>query len=108
MYGIGTYRQRLYVQQENAVADTGGGTVMGWTTINTVWASVEPVNGSEPVKAEKLSGTITHRIHMRYDGTITTAMRFLLGSRVFNIRSIKNINERNRVLEIMAEEGVAT
>ncbi len=108
MYGIGTFRQRLYVQQENPLADTGGGTVMGWTTINTVWASIEPVNGSEIVIAGRLSGTITHRIHMRYDPAITPAMRFMLGSRVFNIRSIKNIQEQNRALEILAEEGVAT
>ncbi len=108
MYGIGAYHQRLHVQQENAVADTGGGTVMGWTTIDTVWASIEPVNGSETVIAGKLSGTITHRVRMRYAPAITPAMRFVLGSRVFNIRSIKNIQERNRALEILAEEGVAT
>ncbi len=108
MFGIGTFRQRLYLQQENPVADTGGGTVLGWTTINTVWASVEPVQGSENSQAGKLVGSITHKIHMRYDAGITPAMRFLLGSRIFNIRSIKNIQERNRSLEIMVEEGVAT
>ncbi|MDX1922676.1 MAG: phage head closure protein [Alphaproteobacteria bacterium] len=108
MFGIGTYRQRLYVQQENPVADTGGGNAMAWTTINTIWASIEPVSGNEQMIAGKPSGTVTHRIHTRYDATITPAMRLMLGSRIYNIRSIKNIQERNRVLEILAEEGVAT
>ncbi len=108
MFGIGTYCQRLYLQQESAMADTGGGSAMNWTTINTIWASIEPISGSEQMIAGKLSGTITHRIRMRYDATITTAMRFMLGTRVYNIRSIKNIQQRNRALEILAEEGVAT
>lgn len=108
MFGIGDYRQRLYVQQENPVADTGGGNVMGWTTINTVWAMIEPISGSEYVQAGKPAGTVTHRIRMRYDSTITPAMRLVMGTRIFNIRYILNIEERNKRLEILAEEGVAT
>ena len=108
MFGIGTYRQRLYVQQENPVADTGGGNQMAWTTVNVVWASVEPFNGSEQMLAGKLNGTITHRIKLRYDSSITAVMRFLWGSRVLNIRSVRNLQERGRVIEILAQEGVAT
>lgn len=108
MFGFGAYRQRLYVQQENPVADTGGGSSIGWTTINTVWASIEPITGWERLQANKLTGSISHRIRMRYDNTITPSMRFLLGSRVFNIRAVMNVEERNKTLEIIAEEGVAT
>lgn len=108
MFGFGAYRQRLYVQQENPVADTGGGTVMGWATINTVWASIEPITGWERLQAGRASSAITHRIRMRYDNTLTSAMRFLMGTRIFNIRAILNRDERNRAFEILVEEGVAT
>ena len=108
MFGFGAYRQRLYVQQENPVADTGGGNVMSWTTINAVWASIEPVSGWERLQAGKLTGVITHRLRMRYDSALTPAMRFLFGTRIFNIRTILNVDERNRTLEILVEEGVAT
>lgn len=108
MFGFGAYRQRLYVQQENPVADTGGGNVMAWVTINTVWASIEPISGKEQLQAGKLTGSTMYRLRMRYDSAITPAMRFMFGSRIFNIRSILNVDERNRTMEIIAEEGVAT
>lgn len=108
MFGFGAYRQRLYVQQETPVADSAGGNAMSWTTINTVWASVEPISGWERLQAGKLTGSITHRIRMRYDSTLTPDMRFVLGSRVFNIRAILNAQERNHSFEVLAEEGVAT
>jgi SPP1 family predicted phage head-tail adaptor len=108
MFGIGLFRQRLYLQQENNVADTGGGAVLGWTTLKVVWAEVEPLQGRENGQAGKLTGSATHRIRMRYDSSITSAMRFVWGARVFNIRSMRNMIERNRMLEIIAEEGVAT
>lgn len=108
MFCIGPLRQRLYLQQESLGADTGGGGALSWTTIATLWAAVEPFSGKEALQAGRISGSITHRIRLRYDSSVTTAMRFLWGSRVFNIRDIRNINERNRVMEILAEEGVAT
>jgi SPP1 family predicted phage head-tail adaptor len=108
MFGIGTYRQRLYLQQENPTADSGGGNQIAWTTVNVVWASVEPISGSENIQAGQLNSNTTHRIRLRYDSSIVPAMRFLWGSRVLNIRSIRNLCERKRVLEILAQEGVAT
>ena len=108
MFGFGAYRQRLYVQQENPVADSAGGSAMGWNTINTVWACVKPITGWERLQAGKLTSGMSHRIRMRYDSTISPDMRFLLGSRVFNIRAVINLEERNHSLEILAEEGVAT
>ncbi|NDE91385.1 MAG: head-tail adaptor protein [Alphaproteobacteria bacterium] len=108
MFGIGTYRQRLYLQQENAVADTGGGNALGWTTLRIVWASVEPLRGSENIQAGGLTGNTVYRIRMRYDADITSAMRLVLGTRALNIRSILNVQQRSRVLEIIAQEGVAT
>lgn len=104
---VGAMRNVLSLQQESRVADTGGGAALSWTTIATLWASVEPLRGSETVQAEKLTGVITHKIIVRDEITITAAMRFLWGSRIFNIRSIRNVGERGRFLEILAEEGVA-
>lgn len=39
---------------------------------------------------------------------MTTAMRLKFGARVFNIRAVINRGERNRLLELLCEEGVAT
>jgi len=105
---LGNMRHVLSLQQETRTPDTAGGAALGWTTVATLWASVEPLRGTEDTLAEKLTGVITHKILVRDEATITAAMRFLWGSRIFNIRSIKNIEECGRFLEILAEEGVAT
>lgn len=108
MTHIGRMRHRITLQQEARTADTGGGATLGWDDVATLWAEITPVSGSEVRQADQLVGSITHRIHVRYMGTITTAMRFMMGTRVFNIRSIKNMDERGRMMDILAEEGVAT
>lgn len=107
MKKIGDMRQRLALQQEVRTADTGGGASLSWSTIKTIWAEVMPVSAREDMQGEKLSGRTTHKIITRYDSGITTDMRLLLGARIFNIRGVRNVEERGRFLEIIAEEGVA-
>jgi SPP1 family predicted phage head-tail adaptor len=110
MTAIGALRQRLVLQQESRVADTGGGASLSWTSVATLWAEVTPLSGKENIQGEKVSGVLTHKIRVRYHASITVspATRFLWGARVFNIRAVRNIEERGRILEILAEEGVAT
>ncbi len=108
---IGEMRQRLILQKESRSEDGGGGAALSWTTVATVWASIEPVRAYEKVTGEKPVGSITHRITTRYEAAISpqpdAAMRFIWGSRTFNIRGVRNSSERNRFLLIDAEEGVA-
>ena len=73
-----------------------------------VRASLEPLRGGEALRALQLEDRVTHRITTRYRAGITAKMRIRFKSRLFNIRSVINVEEANRFLEIMAEEGVAT
>ena len=109
---VGALRHRLIIEAENAAGDGGGGQGPDpWADPNrvaTVWGRIVPLTGAETLRAGGLEARVTHRITLRWHPGILARHRIRFGSRVFNIRSVINRDEGNRVLEILAEEGVAT
>jgi SPP1 family predicted phage head-tail adaptor len=105
---IGDLRKRLELQALTETADGGGGFTELWAKVTIVWGSVQPITASERFRAMSLETPITHRIEIRYRNDVTTKSRLLLGSRIFNVRSAVNVDERNKYLEILAEENVPT
>lgn len=101
-------RMLLTLQQEVRNPDTGGGAALSWGDVAILWAEVRPFSGHEDMQGEKVTGRLTHKIRLRTHDAITTAMRFAAGNRVFNIRSVRNVEERGNWVEVLAEEGVAT
>ncbi len=110
--GVGALRHRLVIEAERPAGDGGGGQGADpWAnpiTVATVWGKIVPLTGAETSRAARLEARVTHRITIRWRPGILAQYRIKFGGRVFNIRSIINRDERNRVLEILAEEGVAT
>lgn len=106
-------RHRLTLQEEVRTQDTVGGYTRSWRDVAQLWAEVFPVTASqwvgrgESVSAEQIQAVVTHRIVLRYRPGVDSGMRFVFDNRVFNIRSVTNKEEKNEVLEILAEEGVA-
>lgn len=105
---IGDLRERVTLQQESRSADTGGGVVLTWVDAATLWASVDMLRGTEPVSGEKPAEQRAYRIRTRSGTAIGAEMRLVWNSRVLNIRSVRNADARGTLLEIIAEEGVAT
>ncbi len=104
---IGDLRHFMKLQQESRSDDDGGGSALSWADVTTFWASIEPTSIREDRQGEKLTGRSTHRIYARYDSRFAANKRIVWGSRIFNIRGVKNIHESGRFVEIQAEEGVA-
>ncbi len=105
---VGKLRHRLTIQQEQRAGDAGTGVTIVWAKVAEVWGSVKPLSGRETLQAMQLQARISHSIRIRYRAGITVGMRVLFGTRAFNIRAVKNVDERNRWLDIMADEGGAT
>lgn len=103
---ISGLRQRVMLQRRVEVADTGGGVSLVWTDIAELWAGILPLAGGERVREMRVQPVQNFLIQLRYRDDITTADRLLFGQRVLNIRSIRNVNERNQWLECRCEEGV--
>ncbi len=103
----GVLRKRVTLQAESRTDDGAGGYALSWTDVATVWAEIAPLGGREAFAAHRLEARVTHRVRLRYREGITADMRLVMGSRVFNIRAVLNEGERNRWLDLLAEEGVA-
>jgi SPP1 family predicted phage head-tail adaptor len=104
---IGKLRHRVTIQEETRVDDGMGGFAKTWADVATVWARVSPLSGREVLQAQQLSQRVTHKVEMR-ERTIDEGNRLLYGTRGLNIRVVRNVGERDRHTEIMAEEGAAT
>lgn len=104
----GDLRHRVTLQQETRVEDGYGGFTVTWADVATVWAGIQPISGNEALVARQLQDSITHKVVMRYRAGVVAAMRLKFGTRVFNIREVRNFDERNWKLELRCEEGVAT
>ncbi len=104
---IGELRKQIIIQSENPTTDSAGGYVLAWTDVATVWAEIKPLSGNEVFTAQHLEGHITHHVLMRYRSDVTTDMRLSYNGRLFNIRAVLNMEERNQWTELLVEEGAA-
>ena len=102
MIDPGVLKTRLVIQQPVDTPDDQGGVARSWSTFATVWASVTPLNTHEDVQADASGATITHRIVLRSNFSLTPDYRFSDGARVYRILAIRDRDDR-RLVEIDAE-----
>lgn len=113
---IGKMQHRLTIQSRSRSSDGGGGAASTWSTVDTVWGRIEAKGGSERFFGDQNEARTSHLITIRFRRDVTAAMRIVYSyavdsvnySRTFNIRSIANKGERDKYLELVCEEGVAT
>ena len=108
---IGRLRRRLTIEAANPTDDGHGGQSDPWAspvTVATVWARIEPLRGREALEAGRLEARHSHRVTIRYRDDVVAGQRARIGARIFNIRSVANRGDRDRWLELICVEGVAT
>lgn len=104
----GPLRHVIDVQSPLPVTANSGATAPAFdeqTPYAQLYAAIEPLRGREAVSADGMASIATHKITTRYRAGITTDMRIKFGTRYFGIESIRNLDERNIMLEIIAVEG---
>lgn len=104
----GALRNRITIQREVEASDGAGGNTLSWKNYAEIRAFIKPVSGNERLQAMRLEANITHRIYIRYRSDLRTDDRVNYQGRLMQIRALINIEERNKWLEIYAQEGVAT
>lgn len=102
----GDLRQRIKIQQKSVTRDTYGGETITWTDVAIVWAAVEPISGREYFSAQQFRAEVTTRIRIRHRAGITPVMRVSSGTRLYDIISVIEVNERNREVHLMCQEVV--
>jgi len=86
-------------------ADFGHGTG-SWSIGFAAWAAIEPLTAEERASPQQVEAGVTHRIRLRFRGDepVKPEQRIVYGERVFHIRGVINVGERDRECEILAAE----
>ena len=100
----GALRHRVTLQSVGTTYDDYGDLSDSWSTDASVWASVNPISAKEEYIAGELTGVATHEIQIRYRSGVTEQNRILFGSRVFQIESVRDWQERGVHIKILAKE----
>ncbi len=111
---VGKLRHKIEIEERIAEQDRTGAPTESWVTWRNVWASISPLNGRMQLQAEQVSSEITHRIYVRaldVTGIDTTyRIRYTEGrtgdERTFDIESVINLHEQDRIVELMCVERV--
>lgn len=104
---IGQLRHRISVQSETMATDASGGALPTYSTIDTRWAKIDPLEGRELYNAQQTVAGTTHKIAMRFYSGLTPKHRLLYGTRIFRIISVLNPEEFGIYSVCMCVEKVA-
>jgi len=110
----GALNRKLKLQSVRMVVDSEGTSSEQWSDIDTLWAEIMPLAGTELQIAAQTAEKVTHQITIRYRSDLSPVkMRFLFPSvrtdqpdRLFNIHMIIDPAESHEQLNCMCEEYV--
>ena len=93
---------------EPVLADDGyGGDDETWSTVYTPWARIKPKSGGEKMHAQRLDATGLASIVIRYRAGLSETMKVTYAGKDYQIRSIIDIEEAHKWIELLVERGVA-
>lgn len=115
---IGKRRRKVIVQSLNASVDSPGGPIRSYSNYVTRWMSVEPLTqrGSERFLSDQFFAEQLFKFTVNYDSALKDLSfgpeyRLALSNldspetfRYFDIVEARNLEERNRWIEILAME----
>lgn len=98
----GTMRDRVTLMRWSPVDDARFGEGGSWESIDTVWAGVTLVGGTEKFMNSGVQTEITHAIRMRYRADVTSKDRIIYRTNTLELVSVVDPDGRRRELVIMA------
>lgn len=104
----GMLRTPVTFQRLTRTSDGAGGATQSWAAIAgaPTRGHVKSMSGSERFASARVEATATHRVTVRYFAGLTEADRVVFGGRLYSIKFINNIEQRNRWLIIDVMSGV--
>ena len=104
---IGKMRYKVKVERATNTRDAGGGLAQSFSPVAHVYANIVPKSANSSYRQGMLQEKVTHEITIRYMKNIDTNSRITYGTRQFAVNGIINVDERDRFLTLLCEEGVA-
>lgn len=103
---IGKMRYRVKVEMATNTRDAGGGLAQAFGSVATIYANIKPKSANSTYRQGMLQEKVTHEITIRYMQNIDTNSKITFGTRSFAVNGIVNVDERDRFLTLLCEEGV--
>lgn len=100
----GELNRRIQLQSVTRTQDGFGQMSESWSTVATVWASIEPLVGREFYEARQINDKTWVKFRIRYRSGLDTSMRIVdpETSLVYDIRSIVHYRHDRRETVLMA------
>ena len=100
-------RYRVKVERATNTRDAGGGIAQAFNPVTFIYADIKPKSANSVYRQGMLQEKVTHEVTIRYMTNIDTNSRITFGTRQFAINGIINVDERDRFLTLLCEEGIA-
>ncbi len=88
MLRAGDLRNRITIQRRAPGSDAAGQPSTHWAPVATVWASIRTTSGLQAIKAGATTSLVQASIRIRRRDGITSAMRVLHGTTVYEIKAV--------------------
>jgi len=90
-------RHRVTVKTCGRTADGEGGFTRAYSTAGTYWASISPIRATQVWEYRSINVEATHLVSLRGAATIGETDQIVYGTRVFEVLTVENIQERDVV-----------
>lgn len=97
-------RHRVQIQEKSETRDSENALDETWKTIDTVWASVDPIRAVQQFQGRSVGVDATHLVGMDARITISELNRLVFDNRNLEILVIENMQERDFDLVITCKE----
>lgn len=102
----GWLRHRVKIQTKTETRNDYGEPVYSWSDLGTAWASIEPLSARETLEARTTLQETTTRIRMRQWTTVTSEMRAVWGSHVYDITEVIRPFEKGEEMILICTEVI--
>lgn len=102
----GDLRNQVSLQRKQNNSDGAGGSIITWLEYATPWCKITPKTGGEKLYLGRLDAQGLSSVTMRYRADIVASDKLVFKGQEFQIRSIINVEERNKYTELLIERGV--
>lgn len=105
--GAGKYRHPLSLRTPAVSRDSEYQEIQMWTHLAWVWGEVIPLSGREYFASKGVNAELSHRVTIPFRHNLRPTMRFHYGSRILEIVSVVDLEERHIELECLCKEVIA-
>ena len=99
----GQLNRRVQIEKTQAASDFGNA-IQEKKVIAEVWASIQPLRGSEQLEAQQIIGRTTYKITTRWItelANLDASDSVRSGDKRYEITSVANIDDRNKTIEMI-------